>query len=314
MKNMLDTVMRIARSRAVRIGFVVVALAGAAWLVLANRVEIAAALGRLRPVDLLLALVAGALFIWCGFLSWRRVLADLGHRLSVRDAAAFYGISQLGKYIPGGVWNIAAAATMAHRYRVTGAHAAAATTISIIVAASSALSAGIVGFLVAPAPLFAEWGWVMWFGVPFVALLVPPVMNRLIALAGRVLGRSTADARVSMRGLGIATLWALAQWVPAGASVAALAIGLGAPATPVTVLQCIGGYALAWVAGLVVVVAPAGLGVREAVLALTFTSILSPAEAATLVLLSRVVLTTVDLFFGAWGAFASRHLRTTAAS
>ena len=312
MRYMLDTAMRVARSRAVRIGFVVIALAGAAWLVLANRVEIAAALARLHPAHILLAALAGALFVWCGFLSWRRVLADLGHRLNVREAAAFYGISQLGKYIPGGVWNIAAAATMAHRYRVTGTHAAAATTISIIVAATSALSAGIVGFLVAPAPLFSEWGWVMWCGVPFVALLAPPVMNRAIALVGRIVGRSP-EALVSVRGLGISTLWALAQWIPAGVSVAALAIGLGAPATPTTVLQCIGGYALAWVAGLVVVVAPAGIGVREAVLALAFTSILSTAEAATVVLLSRVVLTGVDLLFGAWGTFASRHPRTATA-
>jgi len=71
-------------------------------------------------------------------------------------------------------------------------------------------------------------------------------------------------------------------------------------------LLLVGGYALAWVAGFVVVLVPAGAGVREVVLAALLGGSLAQPSVVLLVLLARLVLTVVDLLFAAAGLMVRR--------
>jgi uncharacterized membrane protein YbhN (UPF0104 family) len=98
----------------------------------------------------------------------------------------------------------------------------------------------------------------------------------------------------------------VAAWIVAGASVCFLAIGMGAPATWLTLAQCVGGYALAWVAGFLFILAPAGVGVREIVLAATLAGTVDSGAVVAIVLLSRVLLTAVDLVLAGIGSIDAR--------
>src|SRR4029450_2061695 len=60
-----------------------------------------------------LALGSGAMFV-IG-LGWRRCLAALGTRASVREALHWYYVGQLGKYVPGGIWSVVGRGEMARR-------------------------------------------------------------------------------------------------------------------------------------------------------------------------------------------------------
>ncbi|WP_342770092.1 hypothetical protein [Xylanimonas allomyrinae] len=91
------------------------------------------------------------------------------------------------------------------------------------------------------------------------------------------------------------------SWVVAGVHVWLLATGLGLDATGRTLVMLVGGYALAWVAGFVVVFVPAGAGVREAVLLALLAGALPHAAVLLVVLLTRALLTVVDLVFAAVG-------------
>ncbi|WP_203137781.1 lysylphosphatidylglycerol synthase domain-containing protein [Microbacterium sp. JZ31] len=308
----MKRVLAILRSPAVKWGFLALALGFAAWFVASRWDEILAALVRLPMWALLVALLASIVYVALTLESWRSILRDLGHPLAVGPAVALFGVSQLGKYIPGGVWNIAAAADLGRAHRIPARHSVAAMTLAVLISLVSGVGIGALGFAIAPTPALAGWAWLMWAGVPLLVLLAPPIMNRLIALAWRVLRLEpldTAGGTLSTRGVGVATAWSALAWLVAGCSVGVLAIGLGAPATWHTLVQCVGGYALAWVIGFLFVVAPAGAGVREVVLAAALAGTLPSAEIVTLVLLSRVLLTAVDLGFAAVGGAETRFAR-----
>ncbi|WP_309069366.1 lysylphosphatidylglycerol synthase domain-containing protein [Microbacterium sp.] len=308
----MKRVLGVLRSPVVKWAFLALALAFAAYFVGTRWNEIVAALARMPAWSPLLALIASAVYVGLTLESWRRILHDLGHPIALRPAVALFGVSQIAKYIPGGVWNIAAAADLGRAHGIPARHSVAAMTVALLISLVSGVGIGALGFLIAPTPALADWAWLMWLGVPLLVLLVPPVMNRVIGFAWRVLRLEpleTPGGMLSTRGVGVATLWAALAWIVAGTAVAALAIGLGAPATVHTVIQCIGGYALAWVIGFLFVIAPAGAGVREVVLAAALAGTLASAEIVTLVLLSRVLLTVVDLGFAAVGGAETRLAR-----
>jgi len=91
-------------------------------------------------------------------------------------------------------------------------------------------------------------------------------------------------------------VWSVAWWVLIGLHGWVIARDLSAGAPPVTV---VGAFALAWVVGLVVVVAPAGVGAREGALVLLLAGTMGTGDALVLALLSRAVLVVVDLISAA---------------
>lgn len=70
----------------------------------------------------------------------------------------------------------------------------------------------------------------------------------------------------------------------------------------------VGGYALAWIVGFLVVLAPAGAGARELVLAAVVALAVGGGGAAVVVLGSRVLLTLADLLLALAALAGSRSL------
>ena len=92
------------------------------------------------------------------------------------------------------------------------------------------------------------------------------MLNRSLRLLLRLLRRPSVYQAVTMRGLAVSTGWAMLGWTLNGLMIYVLTariVGhgggdsrhLGSP-----------GYALSWVAGFLFILAPAGAGVREAIL------------------------------------------------
>jgi uncharacterized membrane protein YbhN (UPF0104 family) len=86
--------------------------------------------------------------------------------------------------------------------------------------------------------------------------------------------------------------------------VLALAVGAGGSAT----LAALTGYALAGSLGMLTVVLPAGLGARDAILTLVLASAIPVSAATAVAIVSRFVVTIVDVLAAAGGwAYARRH-------
>jgi magnesium-transporting ATPase (P-type) len=117
---------------------------------------------------------------------------------------------------------------------------------------------------------------------------VPEVVPFLLfALSGGAIARSM--------------LFITGAWVSNGAAVLILAAELSPDDAWSLVLVCISGLALASVAGMVAVLLPAGVGIREGILFLLLTSVMSPAAATAVVVLSRFLNVLADVVWAAVG-------------
>jgi glycosyltransferase 2 family protein len=263
--------------------------------------------------------VAGALGlalagVFLSFLIWRGTLAILGNRLPVRPGARLFFVTQLGKYLPGAVWPVVAQMRLGKELGVPKQRMGLAFLLTLGLSTLVGILVGAAGL---PALLRAE-GRIVLLGllaVPvLVALLVPKVLNALLATALRRLRRPALERplheRDVLRGVGSALLF----WLVYGGHVWLLAVGLGADpweALPVA----IGGFAIAFSLGPLLVVLPAGAGVREAVLVVLLHSVLPTAEATAVALTSRGVLMATDGLLALAAALVPRgHGGETAAT
>jgi glycosyltransferase 2 family protein len=297
---LIEATRRLYRIRAVRIAGRL--LAAVLVLVLAMRLW---QLWRRHPVDFskvdggvfTLAIVASAAAVAAYGLVWPYVLRRLGVRASASWVTLFFK-SQLGKYLPGSVWQYAGRVGLA---RARGVPIQAALVSVVVEVILSAMAAGVVGLLVL-GPRNALFAWAGLAGICFVGLVVARQsaglvrrLWRLVGLRAR-LGPETLSAAVRATPVvgGLYLLvwgaYGLAFWLTGHALFAV-------PAARIPVY--LGVFALAWLAGLVAVFAPGGVGVREAVIVALLSGGLGEARAIVLAGTSRVILAAVDLAAGA---------------
>lgn len=295
----------LAQSRPARIAFVAVALGLAVWALESRWTEVVSAVGRLSAGWLAAAALATVANLVLTGLSWRVLLADLGARLPVGLAARVFFVGQIGKYVPGSLWPMLVQAELARRH-VARRATAAASLVLILLSGASALVVVLVSLPFAPQGGGSGVAWAALLVLPAVVLMHPAVLGRLLDRGLRLLGREPLPQRTTLGGTVLATLWAVLAWLAAGVQVWLLAVPLGAPATWRTLALAVGGYALAWAVGLVVVVAPAGAGAREVALAALLSGVLDRGAVVVVVLLSRVLFTVADLALAGLGFAAGR--------
>jgi uncharacterized membrane protein YbhN (UPF0104 family) len=117
------------------------------------------------------------------------------------------------------------------------------------------------------------------------------VLAAAAGLAARATGRPRSTVDVSWRLLAALAALQAAGWVLAGLATAAALRAVGAPAPLALVVPA---TAVSWLAGYVTVIAPAGLGVREATLVAVLATEVPADRALAAALLVRVVWLLVD--------------------
>ncbi|MEN3360402.1 MAG: glycosyltransferase 2 family protein [Mycobacteriales bacterium] len=273
---------------------------------------VAAALRRIGAGHAVLSLLAAVLGLGASGLAWRSLLAALGAAVPVSAVPPVFFVAQLGKYLPGAVWPYLAQVRLGRRYGVTGSQSAAGSVVFVLAhcATGGAVAAAVLPW-VSPAATRRFW-WALVFAPLLLLLLHPRVLLPVLRLAHRLTRRGAAPARLAGRRVAAALGWLMLTWVGYGAGLLALL----APLTDRALLPAgglsLGGYALAWTVGfaaaaVLVVAAPAGLGVREVVLVALLTPVTSAAAATAVALVSRLVQTAGDLLWALAGAAVSRR-------
>lgn len=287
-------VLALLRSRWARRLFVVAAVAAAAAAVVLERDAVGAALARASWPLVTLAAVLSLVNVLLAALSWRSVSAGLGAPLGLRDAGVVYLVGQVGKYLPGGVWNLVASAELGSDRGVARRRTVGSLLVAVL------LSAAMGGLLVlltlpgAPGP-WEDHGWLVLLAPLAVVAVLPGVLDRALAALLRVTRQSPVQERIGGASTAAACAWSLLSWVAVGLQVLVLTLAVGAEPGMELLRLSVGGYALAWVVGFVLVVLPAGVGAREAVLALALAPVLDTGGVLVVVLLSRVLVTLADL-------------------
>lgn len=227
--------------------------------------------------------------------AWRRMLAGWGQGLAPLPAARIWVLSSLGKYVPGKVWAIAGMALMA---REAGVAPWAATSSAILLQALS-VGTGAAVAAIAGGPAIEAYrpGVLPWFWVGgaaavsgVVALLYPPVSRRLLSLAGMAPDVPTPGAGPILLGL-ISNLLA---WVGYGVAFWLLAAAV-LPNSTLQPAAALAAFSASYVIGLVALIAPGGLVVREGLLIAMLSGSLGLGPATALALASRVLLTITEL-------------------
>lgn len=245
-----------------------------------------------------LYLVAGSLITWAMYglliLAWKGLLLDWGFPLGGWTAARIWSVSNLGKYIPGKVWAIAGMAIMAQR---AGA-APWAATASAILMQGLAVGTGVLAVALAGiSTLEAAYPWIrtaMWLlaaasAIGVVIMVSPAISRRLLRRLAPAEAERTPRA-ATVLGAALVNLFA---WGGYGVAFWLLTRGLLPDQVPLRL--AIGAFAASYLAGLLFLLAPGGLVVRESVMVLMLQGAIGLAPAAALAVASRLMLTITEV-------------------
>ena len=302
------------RSRAVdavRIGLLVLILGGVGLALWKNWGAVSSELGKISPLALVAALLCTLAAPVLTLLGWRVLLADLGTRLPAAPAASVFFVGQLGKYVPGSVWTVVAQAEMGSRLHVPRRRMAVAGLLSIGLAVITGCLIGIpaVPRLLARDEHAFSWWWVVIAVVLGAALLWPRLLNAAISRGLRLLRREVLEHDLSGRAVVVTSAWFVGAWVAVGLAAFILSRAVAPDVdTGQLLLACISGYALASAAGMFSILVPAGVGVRDGVLALVLMTLMPAPAATAVVVVARFLAVIADLLVAGFGwAWGRRH-------
>lgn len=279
-------------STVVRIGLTLLFVAGAALSLQGGWHQIAEYSWQLDGRLIALALCLYIVSTLLGNLVWVLLMRSFGAPIEARPALRVYCTSNLGKYLPGKVWHVFARIYLAQQYGAPLARATSGsvTDVLIFVAAGGVISVlavpSIVGWTVEPALL------ALLVGAAAAAVLVvlhPTVLKSVLAVAGRFIPR-LRDLHLEIEFGAVLRILALdlVLWgvICAGVYATVHAV-FPLSITQAPTLAAI--YAVSYTSGLIMPLAPAGLGVREGAFALLLAPIVGVPAAAVSTALIRVL-------------------------
>ncbi len=225
---------------------------------------------------------------------WGLLVRELGGPdLENKQALRVFFTANLGRYLPGKVWQLAGLAYLAQR---EGVPAGTATAAALLGQAFSLAGAALVGLGVL---LGDGWGWEMgrnWMAgillglllvMTFPAILRPLVRAVIQRAKGSVPGPLWPDQAFGVRWLGLYGV----SWILQGGAFWILGWSLGMPLPPWPGLAV---FPAAYLLGYLMVFAPAGILVREGFLIAFLSPILGP-DGAVLAVVARLWTTVLEL-------------------
>ncbi len=257
-------------------------------------------------LDLIAATVLGFGNIFVSMMAWRTLLRDLGSKLPVSIAARIFFIGQLGKYLPGSVWTVVAQAELGRDHDVQPRRSVAVSVVAMGVSLAAALLLAAFTLPFAAPGAAAHYWWVLLLLPLLIVGLMPSSVSYLTHLLLKILRREPPDHEFTWLGVLRALAWYTSSWVLIGLQVYILAVALHAPAGR-TLPLAFGGAALAFSAGFLAILVPAGVGVREAVMIAVLSPVLKATPALVVAVVSRLVATVGDPVWAGVGVLLGRH-------
>jgi uncharacterized membrane protein YbhN (UPF0104 family) len=291
---------RLLNNRLVRPLMLAAALAFCGFGLSSDWPHVTAAFTRLHWSSVACAFVAAMAGAVCMMLAWRAILSDLGSRLPLSAATRISFVSQVAKYIPGAIWSYAAFIELGRDHQVPVRRSATAVFISLAVALETGLLIGTIALPLASAGAARQYWWLLCL-TPVIALgLLPPVLGQVLDRGLTLAKRQPLEQRPSLAGLLTAVGWSALGWALWGAQAWFLVNDLTNGGTSVMLLS-LGSYALAWSAGILVVVFPGGIGPRELAFIAALSPVMPRGAALVVAIMSRVVMTATDLAWAGVG-------------
>jgi hypothetical protein len=229
--------------------------------------------------------------------TWRRILAGWQAELPFGIACRIWFVSNLGKYLPGKVWSIAAMSVMAREEAVSPIAAAGSSILIQLVTITTGIGLVLVtGIRAIDQPTVAVVA-----GVVLLAGIgsIPVILPRLASAAAALIGKS-----IEVPPLPAGTLWlsvggTLVSWIAYGIAFKLFVVGVLGSAAGAT-SSYIAVYAASYIIGFLALFAPGGVVVRESALVagMLRLGLAGQTDAFAVAVASRLWLTVVELLPG----------------
>jgi glycosyltransferase 2 family protein len=250
---------------------------------------------QVRALPLAASVVALSGALTYGVYVWKLVLDRFEHPpVRISALLRIWFLSNLARYVPGKIWQFVGAAELA---RLAGLSRAVILTSMVVQMGFTLLAAVLVSALVLLPNGLPE-------GIPVLGLVAlggaalllvhPALLNRALALVGRVFSKNVLGWRGRWRDGFLLLGLSVIGWIIYGAAFALFihsVVGVEAE----SVLPLAGVNALSFLVGYLVFLPPAGLGAREGVMAVLLRPFAPVAIAAVLAVLARLWTVAAEL-------------------
>jgi uncharacterized membrane protein YbhN (UPF0104 family) len=288
-----------------RAGLLAIAVGLAVWGLASQWTQVQADLAKLAWYDMAGAALCAIAGLGCMMLAWRALLTDLGSPLPLPAAIRVMFVGQLGKYVPGAVWAVAAQVELARDHDVPRRRSGTASLVAMATTLAVALIAAGVTLPFTSANAARHYWWVLAVTPLAAVCLYPPVNKFCLDRALKAVHRPPLEKPVSVGGMARALAWTALGWLCYGAHAWFLISVFAGKGAHVFALS-LGAYALAWSVGFLIVFFPGGIGPRELALIAVLAPVMPSASALVVALVSRVVMTVGDLVWAGAGLATGR--------
>lgn len=233
------------------------------------------------------------MFIWMVVygLTWKVLLRGLDERISLFNSVSVLAVSQIGKYIPGKLWFTVGRMYLAKKHGVSEAKTAVSTAMEIALSLLGAVILFGLAVALVPRNMIPGRVYLAFLLVPFCVVAVyPPILNWVTGLILKRLHQPVFEIKMTFRRLlGILGLY-VCMWIVEGLGCYLLIRSfypIGLSGLPMVA----GAFALSWILGFIVLISPAGLGVREGIFTFALQLVMPVPIAIIAALLSRIWIT-----------------------
>lgn len=253
--------------------------------------------------ELISVLILGAVGYACACIllssAWYKILTSLYSKtLSVQVIRSIYARSQIAKYIPGNVMQIAGRHFMLRRLGISHKPLAIASLTEIIGLVSASSSFAIMG-----SALFGFWNKYInqqqlyyGLGIVFVLLILIPFIRKFcltfFSASRQFLGNTSLQGAFFQ-----AYIYYLLFFTISGAILVGLVFQINGALSIYNIAIIIATFSVSWLVGFITPGAPSGIGIRETILVVSLDKILLGDNGVLIAILFRLVTIGGDLLF-----------------
>jgi hypothetical protein len=262
---------------------------------------------RFAPGWLVLAAPCVLLFYSLNAELWKVIVHWMGHEIPRRPERAIYGKSLLARYVPTNVLMVVGRAVMAEKYDVPKRVTVASIVYELALALGTAVMVGAYFVIELPDLEGQPARYAVLLVIPVILTLVHPrVFGPVSTWALRKLGREPiASGALSFRRVLLLCVGYIGTWVLVGLAT----YGFAASIHPVDISDLpyiAASYPVAFSVAVITVVAPSGIGTRDAALAAALSAVLPGAVATAIAVGSRLFQTALELSWIGFGVVVDR--------
>jgi len=246
----------------------------------------------LLAVSVLAATGTFALYAWL----WRLIVQRLGANVSYTQAFRIYFLANLGRYVPGKVWQFVGWAYLGEQAGMERAPVLTSLPVNLGLQVLTGLGLGVATLIFIRGGEMQDRYWFLLLAIPIglVLAIQPGIMGKVLNWGLGKVGREPVKLDLRSGDMAFFALGHVGCW--AVYSVAFYLFVYSVQPVPLTDLPALGAsYIAAWVIGFLSFLTPSGLGIREGLLAY-FLGFWLPAPVAVVIgLLSRLWVTAGEL-------------------